>query len=73
MLGLQGPVDREAMATSALPPDLSNPASSNLEDATSRLLIEVAAEVANQRSYVLLLHNHNQICDRQEMMVDSEP
>lgn len=73
MLGLQGPIDREAMTTGTLPPDLSNPASSNLEDATSRLLIGVAAEVANQRSDVLLLCNQGQIREQQKTVVNSGP
>ena len=73
VLRLQGPVDREAMATGALPPDLSNPASSNLEDATSCLLIGIAAEVANQRSHVLLLCNYDQIRKHHKTVVNSGP
>ena len=43
------------MPTSALPADLRNPATRDLEDPTGRLVVRIAAEVANEGCDVLLL------------------
>ena len=53
---LQGLVDREAVPTSTLPADLRNPTACDLEDATGRLVVRVATEVANEGCNVLLFN-----------------
>ena len=52
---LQRLVDREAVPSSTLPADLRNPTARDLEDATGRLVVRVATEVANEGCNVLLL------------------
>lgn len=73
MLGLQGTVDGEAVAASALPPDLRNPAPSDLEDTAGRLVVRIAAEVANERRNVLLLCTGNQRCRGRKIIMTYEP
>ena len=55
VLRLEWAVHGESVPASTLPPDLCNPATSDLEQATRGLFVRVAAEEADQRGDVLLL------------------